>query len=88
MFTSVSNSRTWAAELEIHSGTSDRLKTIEIGNASHFWRRQAGERLQHLLVIIFFGMLFTFPYYDLRRNLCTTPSNMQGHRGLVLWLFT
>ena len=49
-FTSISSYRTWAAELEAHSGTSDRLKTVEVGNATHFWRGQAGERLQHVLL--------------------------------------
>ena len=79
-FTSISSYRTWAAELETHSGTSDRLKTVEVGSATHFWRGQAGERLQHVagvVAIIFFGMLCTFPYYHVRRNSCTIPSNTQ-----------
>ena len=77
MFTSVSSSRTCAAELEIHFGTSDRLKTAEIGNAFIFGADRLVKDFNTSLqvAIIFFGMLFTFPYYDLRRNLCTTPSN-------------
>ena len=49
-FTSISSFRTWAAELETHFGKSDRLKTVEVENATRFWRGQAGERLQHVLL--------------------------------------
>ena len=46
----ISSYRTWAAELETHSGARDRFKTVEVGNATHFWRGQASERLQHVLL--------------------------------------
>ena len=45
-FTSIS-SHGWEAELNTHSGTTDRLKTVEVGND---WRGQAGGRLQHVLL--------------------------------------
>ncbi|KIJ90184.1 hypothetical protein K443DRAFT_15446 [Laccaria amethystina LaAM-08-1] len=49
-FTSISSYRTWAAELETHFGTSDRLKIVEVENATHFWRGRANERLEHVLL--------------------------------------
>ncbi|EDR01915.1 uncharacterized protein LACBIDRAFT_310124 [Laccaria bicolor S238N-H82] len=49
-FTSISSYRTWVAELETHSGTSDRLNIVEVGNATHFWRGHANERLKHVLL--------------------------------------
>ena len=49
-FTSISSHGKWEAELNTHSGTTDRLKTVEVGSDTHFWRGQAGERLQHVLL--------------------------------------
>ncbi|KIJ89885.1 hypothetical protein K443DRAFT_664556 [Laccaria amethystina LaAM-08-1] len=49
-FTSISSYRTWAAEPETHSGTSDRLKIVQVGNPAHFWRGRAHGQLEHVLL--------------------------------------